>query len=94
LGKTTDRTRMARSLIGLARQHALARGGRQRACGWWGRGRDWFYGKSTLCEGGLAGAGAMPLVDAAVGLVVLVVAGAGLWYLFSTLGSGNWRDEE
>jgi hypothetical protein len=36
----------------------------------------------------------MSLVDAAVGLVVLVVAGAGLWYLFSTLGGGNWRDEE
>jgi hypothetical protein len=36
----------------------------------------------------------MPLVDVAVGLVVLVVAGVGLWCLFSTLGSDNWRNEE
>jgi hypothetical protein len=36
----------------------------------------------------------MPLVDGAVGLVVLVAAGVGLWCLFSTLGSDNWHNEE
>jgi hypothetical protein len=36
----------------------------------------------------------MLLVDIAVSLVVLVAAGVGLWCLYSTLRSGNWRNEE
>ena len=36
----------------------------------------------------------MLLVDVAVGFVVLVAAGVGLWCLYSTLRSENWHNEE
>jgi hypothetical protein len=36
----------------------------------------------------------MPVVDVVLGLLVLVVAGVGLWFLYSTLRSGNRRGEE